>query len=113
MKRLILALAFATATTAAMADYPLPAIPKSFQGAWANVEGGSMVVGRNTVSYGDPLRLLSIRPCSEELTCVDITWSAGMSKSEIYFRLIKVNGRQALITVNADQPSQSSLYFKR
>ena len=115
MQRLLIAAtALALVTATAMADYSLPAMPKAFQGTWADAEGGlGITIGHNTVSFGEPLRLLSIKPCDEELRCVNIKWAAGKSTTEMYFRLIKIDKRQAVISVNAQAPSFSSLYLKR
>jgi hypothetical protein len=112
----------------AMADQ-LPAVPKKFQGTWVEVgggnDGGIMTIGANTVSFGSPrdtlpgdefkLKLINIEPANEGLTEVEVKWSTnpGTNVIAVVWHWIKVNGRQALIVVNATEPSSNGLYLKR
>ena len=104
-------------STAATADYSLPAMPKKFQGTWIEAESPTcpLFINANTVSHCSPngkLRLVSIEPGDEELNTVTITWLAPFPIKVVY-RLIKSGGRQALVSVNAESPTSIGLFWKK
>jgi hypothetical protein len=104
-------------STAAMADYSLPSMPKKFQGTWTDAESPTcpLFINANTVSHCSPngkLRLVSIEPGDEELNTVTVTWLAPFPIKSVY-RLIKSGGRQALVSVNAESPTSIGLFWKK
>jgi hypothetical protein len=101
----------------AMADYKLPAVPKKFQGAWV-CSGGPLTIGANTVSHGGPkdsLKLISIEPGDEELDTVIVKWSTnpGVNVIAMVWKLVKLNGQQALMDINYESPTSATLCLKR
>src|SRR5262245_32636075 len=119
MKTILLAATMlASAMSAAAADYSLPAMPKKFQGVWAEAKGGScpLFINANTASHCDPsgkLKLLKIEPGDEELNTVTVTWVSGLSKTRVVYKVIKDGNRKALVSVNADDPTVGiGLYWR-
>ena len=120
MKRTLLTTAAMTLlATTAMAD-GYSAMPKKFQGTWIDAEGGvcPLIVRANTISVcgpSEPFKLISIEAGDEELTSVIVKWKSNpnaLAVDQVY-RLIKINGRLAMIEVNADAPTIIGLYWKK
>jgi hypothetical protein len=117
-KRLFLiSAALLALTSAANADYTLPAVPKKFQGAWICAIGPT-TIGTNTVSFGGPsdkLKLISIVPGDEELNTVIVKWTNPGTPGVIamVWKLIKLNGQQFLMDMNAESPVSATLCLKR
>jgi hypothetical protein len=61
------------------------------------------------------LKLISIEPGDEELNRVVVKWSTnpGVNVIATVWHVIKVNGRQALISVNEEAPTSNTLYLKK
>ena len=119
MKKLLMTAATLVALAipaTAFADYTLPAVPKNFQGVWiCNV--GSTIIGTDTVSYGSPLKLISIVPGDEELNTITVKWVPPNSVRGVVvaavWKLIKLNGQQFLMEINEESPTSASLCLKK
>jgi hypothetical protein len=96
--------------SAAHADYTLPAVPKKFQGTWV-CNSGPQTIGANTVNFGGPndkLKLISIVPGDEELNTIVVKWSTP-GVIEMVWKLVKLNGKQFLMDINAESSTSASL----
>lgn len=88
-------------------------MPKKLQGTWSGAEGGApTIIGANAVSFGDfKLKLINIVPGDEELNTLTVKWLANPAALVVdnVWKLVKFNGQQFLMDMNAECPGLPDL----
>jgi hypothetical protein len=115
MRNVLAAAALLLAVTSSVSA-DLPAVPKQFQGTWVcNTAPATTTIGADTVSFGSPLKLISIVPGDEELNTIIVKWTPPNSAAVVVaiWKLVKLNGRQFLMDINEESPTSASLCVKK
>jgi hypothetical protein len=93
----------------------LQQVPKRFQGVWVDQhpDGGRMKVGATIVDFSSfQKKISSIEPADEDGKTVRVKYERvpPALQMEQVWRLTKVNGRETLIKVDAQEPTTISVY---
>jgi hypothetical protein len=96
-------------------------LPKRFWGEWIPIDGSypvRMKLSGTTVNFGpSPCRFTNIELANEEETAFDVKWhcpeSAAGVETRTLFRLMKIWGKEALVSVNVEDPTAISVYQRK
>ena len=85
-------------------------VPKKYQGDWVDQTGGRIKIDATTIDFGSDFkeRITSIKPATESGERVLVKY--GRSGVELVWYLTKVNRREILIAVNAEEPTAIFVY---
>ena len=88
-------------------------VPKKYQGDWVELRGGHINVTASAIDFGSGFKgnITSIKPGTESGEVLLVKYSSRpVSQVELVWQLFKINGRDTLIAVNAEEPTSIFVY---
>jgi hypothetical protein len=111
MKTAKMTLALAVGLVTPLSTAVAQSVPQKYQGDWVDQTGGRITIGTRTINFvsGSKETITSIRPGTENGEKMLVNYGSV----ELVWYLTKVNGREVLIAVNAEEPTSIFIYQRK
>jgi hypothetical protein len=122
MKKFLMTVALCCLSAPALAGD----LPRQLQGEWQSIDGGwshTMKLTRMTIDFSPyhsslpPCKFTDVKVANEDGDAFDVYWlcpgDAPGADKKVGFRLMKIWGKEALVSVSGDNPTGISVYQRR